>query len=136
LLRASRAFTAGPVGPYTLQAAIAAVHATAASFATTNWNQIVELYDLLLQVTPSTVVEVNRAVAVAMRDGPTAGLTLIDAILARGELTTYHLLHAARADLYRRLGQTAAARAAYEQAIALTEQGPQRRFLERRLREL
>ncbi|MEZ4860403.1 MAG: RNA polymerase sigma factor [Caldilineaceae bacterium] len=131
-----QAFSAGPVGVYTLQAAIAAVHATAPHFTATDWRQIVGLYDLLLQVAPSAIVEVNRAVAVAMRDGPPAGLALIDDLLARGELTTYHLLHAARADLYRRLGQTTAARSAYEQAIALTEQGPERRFLERRLREV
>lgn len=131
-----RAFGAGPVGAYTLQAAIAAVHATAPHFAATNWTQIIELYDLLLQVTPSAIVEVNRAVAVAMRDGAATGLAAIDAILARGELVNYHLLHAARADLYRRLGQTAAARAAYEQAIALTTQGPEQRFLEHRLRTL
>jgi len=131
-----RAFAVGPVGRYTLQAAIAAVHAVAPDFAATNWVEIVGLYDLLLQVTPSSIVDLNRAVAVAMRDGAAAGLALIDAILARGDLTDYHLAHAARADLYRRLGQTAAARTIYQQAIALTEQGPERRFLERRLREL
>ncbi len=131
-----RAFAVGPVGRYTLQAAIAAVHAVAPDFAATNWVEIVGLYDLLLQVTPSSIVDLNRAVAVAMRDGAAAGLALIDAILARGDLTDYHLTHAARADLYRRLGQTAAARTIYQQAIALTEQGPERRFLERRLREL
>ncbi|MFZ4656995.1 MAG: RNA polymerase sigma factor [Caldilineaceae bacterium] len=131
-----RAFATGTVGAYTLQAAIATVHTTAPTFATTNWRQIVDLYDLLLQVIPSPVDEVNRAVAVAMRDDPAAGLALIDAILARGELVDYHLLHAARADLYRRLGEAAAARAAYQQAIDLTEQGPERRFLERRLQLL
>lgn len=131
-----RAFTTGPVGAYTLQAAIAAVHATAPQFAATNWTQIIDLYDLLWQVTPSAIVEVNRAVAVAMRDGPASGLAAIDAILARGDLVNYHLLHAARADLYRRLGQTAAARAAYEQAISLSTQGPEQRFLEHRLRTL
>ncbi|MBX3013686.1 MAG: RNA polymerase sigma factor [Caldilineaceae bacterium] len=131
-----QAFATGPVGAYTLQAAIAAMHAAAPTFATTNWTQIVELYDHLLQVTPSAIVELNRAVAVAMRDGPAAGLALIDAMLDRGELVKYHLTHAARADLYRRMGETAAARAAYEQALALTEQGPQRRFLERRLASL
>lgn len=131
-----RAFAVGPVGRYTLQAAIAAVHAVAPDFAATNWVEIVGLYDLLLQATPSSIVDLNRAVAVAMRDGAAAGLALIDAILARGDLTDYHLTHAARADLYRRLGQTAAARTIYQQAIALTEQGPERRFLERRLREL
>jgi len=126
----------GPVGAYTLQAAIAAVHATAPTFALTDWTQIIAFHDLLLQVTPSAVVELNRAVAIAMRDGPAAGLALIEAILARGELTKYHLLHAARADLYRRLGAVAAARLAYQQAIALTEQGPQQRFLEQRLAHL
>lgn len=131
-----RAFATGPVGAYTLQAAIAAVHTTAATFVTTDWRQIVDLYDLLLQVTPSAIVEVNRAVAVAMRDEPAAGLALIDAILARGELVDYHLLHAARADLYRRLGQRVAAQVAYQRAIALTEQGAERRFLEQRLRDL
>jgi RNA polymerase sigma-70 factor (ECF subfamily) len=131
-----QAFATGTVGAYTLQAAIATVHTTAPTFAKTNWRQIVDLYDLLLQVIPSPVVEVNRAVAVAMRDDPAAGLALIDAILARGELVDYHLLHAARADLYRRLGEAAAARAAYQQAIDLTEQGPERRFLERRLQLL
>lgn len=131
-----QALTKGPVGAYTLQAAIAAVHAAAPSFAATNWSQIIDLHDLLLQVTPSAVVELNRAVAVAMRDGPAAGLALIDNILARGDLTKYHLAHAARADLYRRLGQGAAARAAYEQALTLTEQEPQRHFLERRLANL
>ena len=131
-----RAFAVGPVGRYTLQAAIAAVHAVAPDFAATNWVEIVGLYDLLLQVTPSSIVELNRAVAVAMRDGAAAGLALIDAILARGDLNEYHLAHAARADLYRRLGRIAEARAAYERAIALTEQGPERRFLERRLNSL
>ncbi len=131
-----RSFARGPVGRYTLQAAIAAVHAAAPDFAATNWVEIVGLYDLLLQVTPSPIVELNRAVAVAMRDGAAAGLALIDAILARGDLINYHLAHAAHADLYRRLGQTADARTAYQQAVALTEQGSQRRFLERRLNEL
>jgi RNA polymerase sigma-70 factor (ECF subfamily) len=131
-----QALNQGPVGAYTLQAAIAAVHAAAPTFAATNWAQIIAFHDLLLQVTPSAVVELNRAVAVAMRDGPAAGLALIDAIWARGELTKYHLTHAARADLYRRLGEVDAARIAYKQAIALTEQGPQRRFLEQRLAHL
>ena len=102
----------------------------------TDWAEVARLYDLLLTLTPSPVVELNRAVAVAMRDGPAAGLDLIDAILARGELADYHLAHSARADLYRRLGRTADARAAYERALALTRQEPERRFLERRLREL
>jgi RNA polymerase sigma-70 factor (ECF subfamily) len=123
-------------GPYTLQAAIAAVHAEAPDAAATDWAQIVGLYEVLLRVQPSPVVELNRAVAVAMRDGPAAGLALIDAILARGELADYRLAHAARADLCRRLGQTGEARASYERALALTRQEPERRFLERRLAEL
>ena len=123
-------------GPYTLQAAISAVHAEAPSVADTDWTEIVGLYDVLVQVTPTPVVELNRAVAVAMRDGPAAGLALIDAILARGDLDGYHLAHAARADLLRRLGQTSDARAAYERALALTRQDAERRFLEGRLREL
>ena len=120
-------------GPYTLQAAIAAVHAEASDAAATDWAQIVGLYDVLLRTEPSAVVELNRAVAVAMRDGPAAGLELIDALLTRGELADYRLTHAARADLCRRLGRTAEARAAYERALALTRQEPERRFLERRL---
>ena len=123
-------------GPYTLQAAIAAVHADAANPAATDWAQIVGLYDVLARIAPSPVVDLNRAVAVAMRDGPAAGLALIDAILARGELADYHLAHAARADLCRRLGRTGEARAAYEQALALARQEPERRFLERRVGEL
>jgi RNA polymerase sigma-70 factor, ECF subfamily len=122
-------------GPYTLQAAIAAAHAAAPNAAATDWKQIVWLYDLLVRVQPSPVVELNRAVAVAMRDGPDVGLTLIDAILARGDLASYHLAHAARADLCRRLGRTADARASYEIALTLTRQEPERRFLERRLAE-
>lgn len=123
-------------GPYTLQAAIAAVHAEAPSAADTDWTQIVGLYDVLLRVEPSPVVELNRAVAVAMRDGSLTGLALIDNILERGDLTDYHLVHAARADLCRRLGRTEEAQAAYQQAIALTSQKPERDFLERRMREL
>jgi RNA polymerase sigma-70 factor (ECF subfamily) len=123
-------------GPYTLQAAIAAVHAEAESGAATDWAQIVGLYDLLLRVDPSPVVELNRAAAVAMRDGPAAGLVLVEAILGRGELADYHFAHSARAELYRRLGRRADARGAYERALALTRQEPERRFLERRLREL
>lgn len=123
-------------GYYTVQAAIAATHATSPSFAATDWNQIVELYDLLLSAGPSPIVELNRAVAVAMRDGPAAGLALIDAILARDELKHYHLAHAARADLYRRLGRITEARVAYSQAIILTDQEAERRYLERRLAEL
>jgi len=128
-----RALLSRRFGPYTLQAAIAAVHAEADSAAATDWAQIVALYDVLLRADPSPVVELNRAVAVAMRDGPEAGLTLIDAILARGDLTEYHLAHSARADLCRRLGRSAQARASYERALRLTRQEPERRFLERRL---
>jgi RNA polymerase sigma-70 factor (ECF subfamily) len=128
-----RALSSRRFGPYTLQAAIAAVHAEAPTAAVTDWAQIVGLYDVLARVDPSPVVELNRAAAVAMRDGPLAGLALIDAILARGELEDYHLAHSARADLFRRLGRTAEARAAYERALRLTRQEPQRRFLERRL---
>ncbi len=131
-----RAFASRRFGPYTLQAAIAAVHADAASAAATDWGEIVGLYDLLLGADPSPVVELNRAVAVAMRDGPAAGLALVDAILARGDLQDYRLAHAARADFCRRLGNTAEARASYERALALTRQEPERRFLERRLAEL
>jgi RNA polymerase sigma-70 factor (ECF subfamily) len=123
-------------GPYTLQAAIAAVHAEAPNVAATDWAQIVALYDELTRAVPSPVVELNRAVAVAMRDGPLAGLALIDAILARGELADYHLAHAARADMCRRLGRAADARASYQRALGLTHQEPERRFLERRLGEL
>ncbi len=126
----------GRFGPYTLQAAIAAVHAESPRAAATNWARIVALYDALARVEPSPVVELNRAVAVAMRDAPEAGLELIDALLARGDLADYHLAHSARADLCRRLGRTAEARASYRQALALTRQEPERRFLERRLREL
>jgi RNA polymerase sigma-70 factor (ECF subfamily) len=122
-------------GPFTLQAAISAVHADAARAADTDWAQIVGLYDVLLRVDPSPVVELNRAAAVAMRDGPAAGLALIDAILVRGDLADYHLAHSARADLCRRLGRTADARAAYQRALSLTRQEPERRFLERRLSE-
>ena len=131
-----RAFAARRIGPYTLQAAIAAVHAEANNAAATDWPQIVGLYDVLLRANPSPVVELNRAVALAMRDGPQAGLTLIDALLARGELGDYYLAHAARADLCRRLDQIDAARHAYQQALALTQQPAERRFLERRLAAL
>jgi RNA polymerase sigma-70 factor (ECF subfamily) len=124
------------VGPYTLQAAIAAVHAEAPDPAATDWARIVTLYDLLAQLEPSPVVDLNRAVAIAMRDGPVAGLERIDAILGRGELSDYHLAHAARADLCRRLGRTAEARASYERALELARQETERQFLERRLREL
>jgi RNA polymerase sigma-70 factor, ECF subfamily len=131
-----RALSVGQVGPYTIQAAIAAAHAQAPTAAATDRAQIVGLYTLLLQVEPSPVIELNRAVAIAMRDGPIAGLALIDGILSRGELGSYHLAHAARADLCRRLGRTAEARASYERALGLTQQEPERRFLEKRLNEL
>jgi RNA polymerase sigma-70 factor (ECF subfamily) len=131
-----RALSSRRIGPYTLQAAIAAVHAQATSGVATDWAQIVALYDVLFQVDPSPVVELNRAAAVAMRDGPSAGLALVDAILARGDLGNYHLAHAARADLCRRLGRTADARISYERALSLTQQEPERRFLERRLAAL
>jgi RNA polymerase sigma-70 factor (ECF subfamily) len=131
-----RALTARRFGPYTLQAAIAAVHAEAPSSAETDWAQIVALYDLLLRADPSPIIELNRAVAIAMRDGPTKGLELIDDLLACGELTDYHLAHAARADLCRRLGKSAEARTSYEKALALTQQEPERRFLEKRLAAL
>jgi RNA polymerase sigma-70 factor (ECF subfamily) len=131
-----RALSYRRFGAYTIQAAIAAVHAEAVSAAATDWSQIVGLYNVLARVEPSPVVELNRAVAVAMRDGPPAGLALIDAILARGDLADYHLAHAARADLCRRLGKKAEARASYQRALALARQEPERRFLERRLAEL
>jgi RNA polymerase sigma-70 factor (ECF subfamily) len=123
-------------GPYTIQAAIAAVHARAATADGTDWNQIVALYDILIQADPSPIIELNRAVAVAMRDGPEAGLVIIEAILARGDLNDYHFIHSAHADLCRRLGKTAEARASYERALLLTQQKSEREFLERRLREL
>ena len=131
-----QAFAASQVGAYALQAAIAAVHSAAAEAAATDWAEIVGLYDLLLQADPSPVIGLNRAVAVAMRDGPSAGLALIDAILAGGSLDDYHLVHAARADLCRRLGHISAARVSYEKALSLARQEPERRFLERRLNEL
>jgi RNA polymerase sigma-70 factor (ECF subfamily) len=123
-------------GPYTLQAAIASVHAQAESTATTDWRQIVALYDQLVRLQPSPVVHLNRAVAIAMRDGPEAGLTHIEALLENGELANYYLAHAARADLYRRLGRTADARSSYEKALALTQQQPERQFLQERIRQL
>ena len=131
-----RALSSRRFGPYTLQAAIAAVHAEAVDAAATDWPQIVALYTLLMKAEPSPVVALNRAVAVAMRDEPEAGLTLIDGILGRGELTDYHLAHSARADLCRRLGRETEARSAYERALSLTRSEPERRFLEMRLREL
>ena len=131
-----RALAMAPVGRYTIQAAIAAIHAHAANTATTDWHQIVELYNALLRIEPSPIVALNRAVAVAMRDGPEAGLKLLDDILANGDLADYHLAHAARADLCRRLGRTADARDSYELALALAKQEPERRFLHKRLQEL
>jgi RNA polymerase sigma-70 factor, ECF subfamily len=124
------------VGAYALQAAIAAVHVSAPDFAATDWVQIVGLYDMLIQVTPSPVVEINRAGAVAMRDGPAAALELVDAILARGDLANYHLAYTTRADLCRRLGKLDEARASYQKALTLAQQEPERRFLERRLASL
>jgi len=131
-----RALASRGAGSYALQAAIAAVHAEAASAAATDWPQIAALYDLLLRHEPTPVVELNRAVAVAMRDGPAAGLVLIEAILARGDLDGYRLAHAAHADLCRRLGDAQRARASYRRALELTQQEPERRFLTRRLAEL
>jgi RNA polymerase sigma-70 factor (ECF subfamily) len=131
-----RALASRRIGPYALQAAIAAVHAESASPEATDWSEIVGLYDVLFRIDPSPVVELNRAVAVAMRDGPESGLALVDGILARGELAEYHLAHAARADLCRRLGRSDDARASYARALALARQAPERRFLERRLAEL
>jgi len=131
-----RALSSRRAGPYSLQAAIAALHAEARDAATTDWRQIVGLYDVLLRLDPSPVVELNRAAAIAMRDGPAAGLALIDAILARGDLADYHLAFSAKADLCRRLGRTADAIAAYERALTLTTQAPERRFIERRIAHL
>src|SRR5271165_2340956 len=123
-------------GSYTLQAAIAAVHAEAESVAATDWRQIVALYDRLVRIQPSPVVQLNRAVAIAMRDGPEAGLTHIDAVLEHGELANYYLAHSARADMCRRLGRIAEARSSYEKALALTQQEPERQFLQERIRQL
>ncbi len=131
-----RAMALRPWGPYAVQAAIAAVHARASEAGATDWARIVELYDGLMQATPSPVVELNRAVAVAMRDGPSVGLALIEGILQRGDLAEYHLAHSARADMLRRLGKSGEARASYERALSLARQEPARRFLERRIREL
>jgi len=131
-----RALASRRFGPYTLQAAIAGVHAHAKAADATDWKGVVALYDVLLRAEPSPVVELNRAVAVAMRDGPAAGLAIVDAILMRGELADYHLAHSARADLCRRLGDIEGARVAYARAIELSRQAPERRFLERRLAEL
>ncbi len=131
-----RALATQNFGGYTLQAAIASVHAAAPTSAATRWADIVGWYDVLLRLEPTPVVELNRAVAVAMRDGPSAGLALVDALLEKGELSDYRLAHAARADFCRRLGKTEDARASYQRALALTRQEPERRFLERRLAEL
>jgi len=131
-----RALSSRRFGPYSIQAAIAAVHAEAPTAAATDWGQIVGLYDVLLRVEPSPVIELNRAVAIAMRDGPQAGVDIIDAILARGDLAEYHLAHSARAELCRRLGNKAEAMISYEKALALTRQGPEKRFLEGRMRGL
>jgi RNA polymerase sigma-70 factor (ECF subfamily) len=136
LALAERALSSRRPGSYTLQAAIAAAHAGVSHVAETDWAQIIGLFNLLMQIDPSPVVALNRAVAIAMRYGPKAGLIEIDSILARGELSNYHLAHAAQADLYRRLGDTVQARAAYQRALNLTQQEPERRFLKRRLREL
>ena len=131
-----RAMRSGRIGPYTVQGAIAALHAEAPSAAATDWAQIAGLYDVLMRIAPTPIVELNRAVAVAMRDGADAGLALIDGILARGELETYHLAHAARADLLVRLGQREEGIAAYERALGLARLEAERRFLERKLGEL
>jgi RNA polymerase sigma-70 factor (ECF subfamily) len=131
-----KALSSRRFGSYTVQAAIAAVHAEAKSVAATDWRQIVALYNQLVQIQPSPVVHLNRAVAIAMRDGPEAGLTHIDAVLEQGELANYYLAHSARADMYRRLGRTAEARSSYEKALALTQQEPERQFLQERIRQL
>jgi len=132
----ARALAGGRPDSYTLQAAIAAIHAQATAADQTDWRQIVALYDLLLRADPSPIVELNRAVAIAMRDGPAAGLASIDQILSRGDLEDYHLAYAARAELCRRVGKLAEAKAAYEKALSLARQEPERRFLEGRLRRL
>src|SRR5262249_38744489 len=125
------ALAAPEFGAYTIQAAISAVHANATSADATDWSRIVALYDLLMRAEPSPVVELNRGVAIAMRDGPESGLLLVDGILERGDLVDYHLAHAARADLNRRLGNKLGAIASYQQALSLAKQEPERRFLER-----
>jgi RNA polymerase sigma-70 factor (ECF subfamily) len=131
-----KALSSRRFGPDTMQAAIAAVHAEAESAAATDWRQIVALYNQLLRIQPSPVVHLNRAVAIAMRDGPEAGLTYIDALMEHGELANYYLAHSARADLYRRLGRTTEARSSYEKALSLTQQEPERQFLQERIRQL
>jgi RNA polymerase sigma-70 factor (ECF subfamily) len=131
-----RSLSSRAIGPYAIQAAIAAVHVESLDAARTDWVQIAALYDVLLRLEPSPIIELNRAAAIAMRDGPTAGLQLIDDILARGDLTSYHLAHAARGELCRRLGRMPDARASYERALVLANQEPERRFFARRLQEL
>jgi RNA polymerase sigma-70 factor (ECF subfamily) len=131
-----KALSSRRFGPYTLQAAIAAVHTEAESAAATDWRQIVALYNQLVLIQPSPVVHLNRAVAIAERDGPEAGLAHIDALLERGELANYHLAHSARAELCRRLGRTTEARSSYEKALALAQQEPERQFLQARIRQL
>jgi RNA polymerase sigma-70 factor (ECF subfamily) len=130
------ALASGRYGPYSIQAAIAAVHAEAPAPAATDWGEIVGLYDVLLRMSPSPVIELNRAVAVGMRDGPETGLAIIDAIFRRGDLRDYRFAHAARADFCRRLGRVEEAADSYHRALQLTQQGPERRFIERRLTEL
>ena len=131
-----RASSSPGAGSYTIQAAIAAVHAEAPNAAATDWPQIVSLYDALLEIEPSPVIELNRAVAVAMRDGPEAGLRLIDAILTRGDLSDYHLVYSARAELCRRIGRNEDAKASYERALSLVHLEPEKRFLAKRMKEL
>jgi RNA polymerase sigma-70 factor, ECF subfamily len=131
-----RALKSRRFGSYTLQAAIAAVHAEAESVALTDSRQIVALYNRLVRILPSPVVQLGRAVAIAMRDGPEVSLALIDAVLAHGELANYYLAHSARADMYRRLGRTASARSSYETALELTQLEPERQFLQERIRQL
>jgi len=131
-----QAFSSGQPGAYAIQAAIAAVHAEAATAAATDWTEIVGLYDLLMRMTPSPIVELNRAVAIAMRDGPAAGLAIVDGLLDGGELRDYRLVHAVRGELCRRLGRAADAQASFERALKLTRQEPERRLIERRLAEV
>ncbi len=131
----SRALESGDVGTYTIQAAISAVHARSASAAETNWNEIVNWYDLLIQAAPSSIVELNRAVAIAMRDGPEIGLAVLDSILYRGELTDYYLAHSARGELLRRAGNIRAAKDSFERALSLAKQEPERRFLRRKIEQ-
>jgi RNA polymerase sigma-70 factor (ECF subfamily) len=131
-----QAFSSKPPGPYTLQAAIAALHADAKNSQATDWAQIAGLYTLLLRINPSPVIELNRAVAIAMHNGPEAGLQQIDAILERGDLKDYHLAYSAQAEMYRRTGRTTEARASWERALSLVQQDPERRFIEGKLREL